>query len=335
MKKRETRFKRMQKLEGHTSDVMKLVFSPDGCRIASAQFNMLLIWETDRQGRLHPLQKIDPHTLINPFAFSPDWRRLVSRHDESLMVWEADRQGRFQLVQKLKLRFLSRVFAVAFSPDGCQLVSVEEDALEENAVLVWETDRQGEFQQVQKLEERIHGDTALIAFSPRGCLIAMYNSDGAPCEIQMLEIRQGRLQEVQRIKCGGRVFYVFLSPDGRRLVFAVGNEVQIWETDSQGQFQQFHKLEAGHNVTELTLSPDGSQLAYSGRETIHIWEKDSQERLQQVQELEVDFDKDGRKGARERICSLAFSPDGRRLASGCLTTIGGLGNPVGIWESDE
>jgi WD40 repeat protein/class 3 adenylate cyclase len=76
-------------LVGHTADVVRIAFSPDGRRIATASYDQTVkIWDTATGREVFTLRG---HTAgVLSLAFSPDGHRLVSGGlDNAARVWEA------------------------------------------------------------------------------------------------------------------------------------------------------------------------------------------------------------------------------------------------------
>jgi hypothetical protein len=76
-------------LSGHSSDVKRLAFSPDGGRLVSASEDMTArIWET---ATWQAVIALHGHTdRVDDLAFSPDGHRIASAsHDGTVRIWDA------------------------------------------------------------------------------------------------------------------------------------------------------------------------------------------------------------------------------------------------------
>ena len=77
-------------LEGHTSPVWSVAFSPDGRFIASGSGDKTVkVWELETAQTVHTLRG---HTSeVSSVAFSPDGRFIASGSwDETMRVWELE-----------------------------------------------------------------------------------------------------------------------------------------------------------------------------------------------------------------------------------------------------
>lgn len=126
------------------------------------------------------------------------------------------------------------------------------------------------------------------------------------------------------------VSLVCFSPDGKRLACDAHNRVKVWDTETG---QLVLTLEGHSNtVTCLTYSPDGQRIASGGgaydwklRKWLHgevrVWDAASGKQL-------LHF-----KDQTETVHGLAFSPDGKRIASGSGKIGQKKSGEVKIWDA--
>ena len=109
-------------LQGHTSPVFSVAFSPDGRHIVSGSNDRTIrVWDAQTGGQVgNPLQG---HTSsVRSVAFSPDGRHIVSGSDDkTIRVWDAQPGG--QVGNPLQGHTSSLVQSVAPSPQGSHIHS--------------------------------------------------------------------------------------------------------------------------------------------------------------------------------------------------------------------
>ncbi|WPJ64533.1 hypothetical protein SMAC4_13811 [Sordaria macrospora] len=109
----------LQTLEGHSSYVRSVAFSPDGQRLASGSDDYTIkIWDPASGSCL---QTLEGHSsYVGSVAFSPDGQWLASGSDDyTIKIWDPASGSCLQTLEGHS----SYVVSVAFSPDGQRLAS--------------------------------------------------------------------------------------------------------------------------------------------------------------------------------------------------------------------
>ncbi|PVH69239.1 hypothetical protein DL98DRAFT_661794 [Cadophora sp. DSE1049] len=132
----------LQTLEGHTSVVTSVAFSPDGKQIVSGSDDQTVRrWDAATGQQLLPA--LEGHTnVVTSVAFSPDGKQIVSgSDDQTVRRWDAATgQQLLPALEPALEGHTGQVTSVAFSPDGQQIpnLHVSENWLAEGTTkLLW------------------------------------------------------------------------------------------------------------------------------------------------------------------------------------------------------
>jgi RNA polymerase sigma factor (sigma-70 family) len=327
----------------HETWVGPCVLSPDGKTLAAAAGKSVSLWEVPT-GRLR--RRFLLPAEAQSFDYAPDAELLAVGCADCivrLIDLTADKKrGRLLVGHKPgEDRFSKGVWEVAFSRDRRTLTSRGSD----KTARVWEVASGKELRQLPSSPRP-------LAVSADGRLEARA-VEGDAKALRLWDARANR--EARRLAHADEVSRAAFSPDGKTLAVAAGAlekpaEIVLWEVESGKKAATL----SGHTaqVFCLAFAPDGRTLASGGYDrTLRLWDVAAAKERHPARSLpspayQVLFTSDGRtlfsRGAENRlrlwdvatgkelrtadgpdnyVGSLAFSPEGRRVASGSGATV--------------
>lgn len=289
-------------LRGHGERVSGLAFSPDGKWLTSASHdNRVKVWDTKTGKEILTFKGHTGIASVTGVAFSPDAKWIASAsYDTTVKLW-APKTGKVSLT----LKHPDLLYGVAVSPDGKRLASGSCD----KRVRVWDT---ATGKKLFTLKGHFFGVNSL-AFSPDGKRLASgANND---IWIKLWDPAKGKqllTLKLDRKYSEGANCLTF-SPDGKQLASSdYMGPVTVWDV-ATGKAQLLLK---GNAKTDdyficATFRPKGKLLASAGGTferdksgIIVLWDAATWKAKRRLEAHKSD------------IYSIAFSPDGKRLASG-------------------
>ncbi len=312
-----------------TQAVHAITFSLDGKTLASGTtWGIIRLWDVATGRERHPSE--DPQGFIDFVRYSTDGSSLVSISRDSRVLW-------WDLATQTPRRQFTWMGAdrrpTALSPDGNTLALGDltdfKERLCEVRLFDVRTGKPGRLLGKQK------GMAGNFAFSPDGRLLV---ASGA--EDDLIHIWDaGSGKEMRQIKVvPNRDMALCFSPDSKALACGIagranspaGRALYLWDVASGKERTQFKvRIQESTYGPQVAFSPDGRILAFATAEQntalVRLWDTANGKELSRY------------AGHRQWVGALAFSPDGKLVASGTLWHPlfhrGQNNSSVHVWEA--
>ncbi len=329
----------LETLSDHASLVWYVTFSPDGKTLASSsQDGTIKLWNIS-SGECHQTVQGNFGGIAWWLAFSPNGRMLAGGcQDGTVRLWETHAGKCLKILQG----HTSKVWSVAFSPDGKTLASSDDQSIE-----LWDTTTGDCLQTWHGYSNAVRD----VAVSSNSQQLASAHQDGT---LRLWDVARRNCRQILRGHTD-IVWSIAWSPDGHLLASASQDKtVRLWDTHTGHCLSTFE--EHLGMIQAVTWHPDGKQLASASLDgTVKLWNGGTG-KCQQTLENEhivttVAWNREGQilacgahggilklwdsntgqclnslRGHTNAVFSVAFSPNEKILASGSHD------NTVRLWN---
>jgi RNA polymerase sigma factor (sigma-70 family) len=313
------RGRELRRIPAHQGWTLALAYSPDGRTLATTGTEMVVrVWDA-ATGR-EAIPQSGHRSEINLIAVSPaDGTIFTAGQDGTIREWEIA-SGR---ARGVFAAFSSSISAMAFAPDGKALLVGQGLGV----VTLWDVATRRKVRQFAPSSNEEGGYVWHLAFAPDGKTVA---SGWKVWDVATGRVLAAFPDRDPRKDLPAKFSTIFYTPDGQQIITAESQGVRFWDIAS-GQ-ETRGAVRAGIVLRSVALSHDGRFLASGGEGPRPRMGGGKNDPSIHVRELATGQEVATLVGHEEGTRDLAFSPDGRLLASGSGSNHSTHDATVRIWD---
>ncbi len=300
---------RISCLTEYPNEMENLRFSPDGKHLAASSLDgAIWVWDIKKERLVTTYTDYNSDAQIFPHYASEDKLIAAVVSDHKVEVWNIKQNEK---IDEFEHRGNSRR-RTCFSKDGTQLAVASPSEIK-----IWTKSNNSDTHTVLTLHGHIPTMDTLVFSDDEKTLAAGFWRDN----VLLWDLPSRRAYRPHSEKLPGTYHNVYRSPDGKIVSINVyGKNLNVSEVGKSEPIAEIIRPEKGLGRAKA-FAPTGHRIASADQDdNIHIWEqtpivnnKMEGERWKKL--ITLINDKEFFDGLRHSSTGLAFSPDGKRLAS--------------------
>ena len=236
----------------HRDDIATLAFSPNGEYLAAGSPNAITLWDTQQK---QPLQTFEDSA--NTLTFSPDNRYLAAaKWNLNLFdITDTDNCRKITLFEHRKHDV--QIEALTFSQNGAYLLAGDNHGY----IKVWDIEKQGLAIRPLKAGTATVRDIKFLNDTTQSRFVTA-GTDGS------IKFWRATDYQVERSISTGTILNLACSPDGKTLLTAAWNKVNLWDIQTGNAVFSFKQ-----KLRSVGFGADGSTFATGDTDgTLRIWD---------------------------------------------------------------
>ena len=302
----------------YSGEMEKLCFSPDGKHLAAGSSEGILhVWDVD-SGELSTIYTDYGDAQIFPHYTPEDGLIVAAVSQRKVEIWDVEQA---QKIDTFEYRGSNEYRYAYFSETGEQLAVASPSEIQ-----VWTKDKNSNSHTLSTLHGHIPSMDTLVFSADEKTLAAGLWRDN----VLLWDIESRRSHRPYGEQLPGTSHVVYRSDDGRIISLnQYGDNLKISEVGKNESVVELPPLEAGLGRAKA-FSPTGHRIAsVDENDNIHIWERSGNKSWEK--HPTVINHSEFTDSLAYSPSGLAFSPDGKRLASISRS----LDWKAGLWDVDS